>query len=209
MRVLDLFSGSQSVGKVCKELGWECISLDSEHKADIQANILTWDYKVFKPHDFDIITASPPCKYFSSLRYCNIGRRIAGQDAVYTKKMIEEERETVGKPLVDKAREIIEYLKPRFFWIENPQTGRMKDYITDLPFYDVDYCQYGFGYRKRTRFWTNITGFTPRLCAGFGKCKSMVGKRHRITLSEIGGGNYRLKRYRIPPELIKELFQAV
>ena len=39
MRVLDLFSGTHSVGKVCKELGYECISLDLKD-ADINCDRL-------------------------------------------------------------------------------------------------------------------------------------------------------------------------
>ena len=34
MRVLELFSGTHSVGKVCKEYGWEVVSVDLEN-ADI------------------------------------------------------------------------------------------------------------------------------------------------------------------------------
>ena len=48
----------------------------------------------------------------------------------------------------------------RLWFIENPQTGRMKDYITDRPYYDVDYCRYcDWGVRKRTRVWTNKAGW--------------------------------------------------
>ena len=31
-RVLELFSGTGSIGKCCKELGWESISVDLESK---------------------------------------------------------------------------------------------------------------------------------------------------------------------------------
>ena len=32
MKVLELFCGTKSVGKVCDELGWETISLDIDHR---------------------------------------------------------------------------------------------------------------------------------------------------------------------------------
>ena len=40
MRVLDLFSGTHSVGKICKELAYKVISLDIDGRADITVNIL-------------------------------------------------------------------------------------------------------------------------------------------------------------------------
>ena len=56
-----------------------------------------------------------------------------------------------GLPILRRTEEIIDYFKPPLYFIENPQTGRMKDYISDRPFYDVDYCKYSdWGMRKRT-----------------------------------------------------------
>ena len=76
VKLLELYSGTHSVGNVCKEKGWEVISLDLEN-ADINIDILKWDYKKdYKEGDFDIIWASPPCHTFSNCRRCWIGRKI-------------------------------------------------------------------------------------------------------------------------------------
>ena len=80
--------------------------------------------------------------------------------------------------------EIIEYLEPKYFIIENPQTGLLKQqwFMHDLPFVDVDYCKYGFPYRKRTRLWNNVFDWKRRrLCRG--DCLSMdaSGKRYVAT----------------------------
>ena len=75
--------------------------------------------------------------------------------------------------MVDKVREIIDYFKPQYYFIENPQTGKMKTYITDLPYYDVDYCKYSdWGYQKRTRIWTNVINFKPKICKK--DCENMI-----------------------------------
>ena len=61
MRVLELFSGTGSVGNVCKALGMDVVSLDRDMPADIRSDIMNWNYKTYSPHDFDVIWASPPC----------------------------------------------------------------------------------------------------------------------------------------------------
>jgi len=67
MRCLELFSGTGSVGKVLKELGHSVISLDLKG-ADINCNILDWDYTIYEPNYFEYIHASPPCDTFSVCR---------------------------------------------------------------------------------------------------------------------------------------------
>ena len=55
--------------------------------------------------------------------------------------------------------EIIRYLKPELWWIENPRTGLLthRSFMKDLPYVYADYCQYSmWGYRKPTRFWGSV-----------------------------------------------------
>ena len=180
MNVLELFSGTHSIGKVAKNKGFKVVSLDrdlngecpfnSGYKSDnhIKKDIMTWDYKKeFKKGYFHIITASPVCLWWSHLRCCWVGRKSKSihPTETITKKHIDDDIEKYGKPMVDKVFEIIKYFDPEFWWVENPQTGRMKEYIKDKPFYDVDYCKYSdWGYKKRTRLWTNIKDFEPKIC---------------------------------------------
>ena len=39
MRVLELFAGTHSVGKVARELGFEVVSLDCDMEADIKISL--------------------------------------------------------------------------------------------------------------------------------------------------------------------------
>ena len=156
-RLLELSSGTGSVGKVAREIGWEVISLDLKG-ADINIDIHRWGYNKYEPGYFDIIWASPPCNTFSYLRRCNIGRN------GFTEERIEEDINNIGLPILRKTEEIINYFKPLYYFIENPQMGKMKEYI-NKPYYDVDYCKYAdWGYRKRTRIWTKLKGFVPKKC---------------------------------------------
>ena len=211
MRLLELFSGTHSVGKVARARGYVVVSLDMNLPADIKANILDWDYKIYQPGYFDVITASPVCLWWSALRTTHFGKQLkAHPEGVFTRQMYENDINIFGKPMVDRVLEIIEYFNPRYYWIENPQTGLMKDYI-NLSFYDVDYCRYAqWGYRKRTRFWTNIKTFSPKLCEK--KCGQMIGNRHVKQLGSckkgervLGKGTTKYERYRIPPKLIEDL----
>ena len=211
MRVLELFSGTGSIGRVCRRQGHDVTSLDMILPADIKEDIMTWDYTIYPPQHFDLITSSPVCTYWSVMQNSFIGR---GK----TRASIQADIDRYGKPMVDKVREILAHFQPRWFWIENPQTGRMKEYITDLPYHDVHYCQYGFDYRKATRIWTNIQ-FQPKVC-NRSTCPSIVevvdddGKVHHVHKKNLGNNAVKRttpthttkhERYRIPEPLIEDL----
>jgi len=212
MRVLELFSGTHSVGKVANEMGWESISVDMILPATHQVDILEFDYKQYDQDYFDIVWASPPCVEYSKLQDCWLGRLRKG--LLYTKEsqqicMMEADK------LVLKALEIIDYFKPTLWFIENPR-GRLKDreIMEGLHYYTVDYCQYSdWGYKKRTNIWTNNTNFIPKTCLGEGKCPNMIGKLHSTNLgnaerrNRVNGSNQtQEERYRIPADLIRDLF---
>ena len=209
MRVLELFSGTGSVGKVCRAKGWDVISLDLTN-ADINTDIMDWDYqKDYPVGHFDIIWASPPCNTFSVLNR-----------AIFTKEETNERINNIGLPILRRTEEIIDYFQPRYYFIENPQTGLMKNYTT-RPYYDVDYCMYAnLGYKKRTRIWTNRIDFAPLLCNKH--CGNTIahpvhgrmihinncGKTAQKQLLREMGYNFKQTlqdRYRIPPNLLEDL----
>ena len=66
-RALDLFSGTGSVTRTLKSLGWEVISLDwsPRSQATIQEDIMQWDYTTYPPGYFDLIAAGVPCEEYS------------------------------------------------------------------------------------------------------------------------------------------------
>ena len=201
MKLLELFSGTHSIGKVAHNLGFEVTSLDrdlggecclkTDYKSNfhIKEDIMTWDYKIYNKGDFDIITASPVCLYWSKLRNTWIGRKskaINPNGSIVKKEDLQRDIDLYGKPMVDKIFEIIEYFQPNYWWIENPSTGMMKHYIAEKypnynTYYDFDYCKYSdWGYKKSTRFWTNIKNITPKKCKN--DCKNMFEKQHKVVL---------------------------
>lgn len=150
---------------------------------------------------FDFIHSSPPCTEYSRAKTVGV-------------RKIEE-----ANAIVLKTIEIIEYFNPKAYIIENPATGLLKyqPFMTGKLFKDIDYCKYGFNYRKRTRLWNNIKNWTPRpLCQK--DCGKMNGNRHRESAqrgsSRMANGRDTNKHtqdelYRIPSELIEEILRSV
>lgn len=211
IKVLELFSGTGSVGKCCKQLGFDVISVDMILPATHKCDIMNFDYKQYDKNYFDIVWASPPCTNYSKLQDGWLGRVRKGE--LYTKEIQEKEMLEDDK-LVLKTLEIIEYFNPELWFIENPASSKMKDrpFMINLPFYLVDYCMYSdWGYRKRTRIWTNKKDWEAKLCNK--NCGNMVGKLHRNNLGNTerklktsGKSLTQLERYRIPSDLIFSLF---
>ena len=203
MRVLELFSGSQSVSKVCDKLGYECVSLDiTDYNGTLKPthliDIMLFDYKQYDK--FDIVWASPPCVNYSSLQQSWYGRH-RKEYGIFTKEKHEELMKH-SDILVAKTLEIIDYFKPSIWVIENPQSGRLKtrEVMNGLKGYEVSYCMYtDWGYKKPTRLWTNKE-FVPKKCEG--KCGSMDGNKHKVNIAKIH--DY-LEKCRVPSSLIIDL----
>ena len=205
LRLLELFSGTGSVGKVAKKEGFKVTSVDINKKANptFCVDILKWDYKQFPRGHFDMIWASPPCDTFSHLLNCHIGRpckKPGYEGRVWSKELIAERQEQIGLRILKRVKKIIKYFEPKHFFIENPQTGRMKDYMTEYKHTDVCYCMYGFDYKKPTRLWHNNKYFAGVMCDHKGKHTVRIGKRGTTTLNE---------RYSIPPQLLEDVFECV
>ena len=203
MKCLELFCGTKSVGKVFSKDSniTELISVDivPKYNPDILANVLDWDYKVYPPNYFDIIWASPPCTTFSILRASNIGRYNI------TKESIEKDIQEIGLPILRKTEEILEYFKPKYWFMENPQTGKMKDHTVLQNYTDVCYCRYGYDYKKPTRIWTN-TNFKGLWCNHKGKHALTMGGQNR------NGSFCKIPRdgkYSIPAPLVQDILSYV
>ena len=205
MFLLELFSGTGSVGNVARDLGLNVESLDRDMEADLQMAIMNWNYHDLDADTFDIIWASPPCTEYSRAKTVGV-RDIEGSNKV-----------------VQRTLDIIDYFDPEFFILENPQTGLLKDQeiMREYPFDEADYCKYGMPYRKRTRLWNNINIHRWKPRASCKKDCGMMneeGTRHQ-QVAQRGKGKAedrasqrcfrQAELYKVPSELIKEILLSI
>ena len=173
------------------------LDIDPKHNANFVCDLLDWDYQQFPPNHFKIIAASTPCAEYS------VAKTTSPRD--YDR----------ADNLVCRVLEIVRYFSPKIWWIENPQTGHLKDrpMMQNLPFVDIDYCQFSdWGYRKPTRFWgCSSLGKLPSVKCPGKTCPNVVvdGESYRHK-KKLGGNNMKFgttQKGRIPPNVIDYLLQ--
>ena len=122
MKSLELSCGAGSVGTVAKQLGYEVTSQEN-----IKCDRLDFDYKAYEQGHFDVIVALPPSTEYSRAK--TVGTRNILFANVFVKQILN----------------IIEYLKPRYYFIINSQTSLLnnQDMMQSLNYEDEDCCKYG------------------------------------------------------------------
>tara|TARA_Y100000593_G_C4172324_1_gene267662 strand:+ start:42 stop:668 length:627 start_codon:yes stop_codon:yes gene_type:complete len=203
MKALELFAGSRSFGKVAEKFGYEVLSVDINpfENIDYITDILDFDYsKVdFKPK---IIWSSPPCTYFS---VASIGHHWNEDNTPKTEEAI------LGMRILNKTLEIIDYYKPKYFFIENP-VGKMRRKIKGINRATVTYCSYSDNRMKPTDIWSNhiydmfnTEGWRPKpqCFAGNKKCHHEEAPRGSKTGTQGLKNNY--ERSKIPEKLLIDI----
>jgi hypothetical protein len=202
MKILELFAGSRSIGKVADRLAFDVYSSDIEQFGGIDyvTDIMDFDpTKIpFKP---DIIWASCPCTAFS---VAAIGKNWTKVGDDYIPK---NPRAEFGLKLVQKTLEIIDYFKPTYFFIENPRGMlRKMPIMADLPRQGVTYCQYGDTRMKPTDIWTNSTTWIPRpMCKNGDPCHVSAPRGSKTGTQGLKGS---YERSKIPEDLCYEILNS-
>ena len=206
MNLLELFAGTKSVGKEAIKLGFNVFSSDflPEFNTDYCVDILNFDVtKVpFKP---DVIWSSPPCQSFS---VSCIGRNWNYDGIIHTPK---NESTKLGIRLVEKTIEIINYFKPKYWFIENPMgILRKLNLIEKIPDFIerhlVSYCQYGDRRKKPTDIWTNNKSWVSKpSCKNGAPCHEAAPRGSRTGTQGLKDAK---ERAVIPPMLCKEILES-
>jgi hypothetical protein len=202
MKVLELFAGSRSIGKVADRLAFDVYSSDIEQFGGIDYVIDIMEFDVAKiPFVPDIIWASCPCTAFS---VAAIGKNWTKIGDDYIPK---NPRADFGLKLVQKTLEIIEHFNPTYFFIENPRGMlRKMPIMKDFPRQSVTYCQYGDTRMKPTDIWTNSTKWIPRpMCKNGDPCHVAAPRGSKTGTQGLKGA---YERSKIPEDLCFEILKS-
>lgn len=200
MKVLELFSGTSSVGNAFKARGHQVFTVDwdAAFKPDMHADILHVTaadiLECFgKP---DIIWASPDCTTYSIAAISHHRCKDVATGNLFPVSEYAKQCDETNKHMLDLIRE----LNPRYWFIENPRGGlRKMDFMQGLPRYTVTYCQYGDTRMKPTDIWTNHPNpeFLPP-CKNGAPCHEPAPRGAKTGTQGIDG---KKDRARIPRDL--------
>lgn len=158
IRVLELFAGTRSIGKAFERKGHKAYSV--EWDKDFENISLYEDINNITAKDIiklcggipDVIWASPDCTTYSIAAISH--HRKKNEETGNLEPVSEYAKfcDKTNKHVLD----LIQELKPRYYFIENPRGGlRKMDFMKGLYRYTVTYCQYGDNRMKPTDIWTN------------------------------------------------------
>ena len=201
MNTLELFAGSRSFSKVAKQLGHRVYTSDNQDFEKIDQVCDIFDFDVNKlPYAPDVVWTSPPCTSFS---VASIGHHWNKDNTPKTEKA------ELGVAIVKKTIEIIEQLRPKYWFIENPR-GKLRklDFMQDFQRKTVTYCSYGDMRMKPTDIWTNFDFATRPMCFNGNKdCHHEPAPRGSKTGTQGLKGDY--LRSQIPPALFEDIFKEI
>lgn len=205
MKVLELFAGSRSVGKVAEDLGFQVFSSDIYGFDNINYKTDILDFDVSKvPFIPDMIWASPPCTFFS---VSSIGYHWNKDNTPKT------ENAKLGVRIVEKVVEVINHFKkenPELkYFVENPR-GKLRKLPVTKAFdirHTVTYCQYGDTRMKPTDIWTNSKTWIPKPICKYGAgCHDSAPRGSRTGTQ---GMKTSYDKSKIPEQLCLEILKSL
>ncbi len=201
MKILELFSGTESFSKVARARGHEVftVDIDKQFNPDLCGDILSLGINEI-PFIPDVIWASPPCTCFS---VASISTHWTGGHRAYIPKTKEAEKSI---ELIKKTLSLIRDFKPKFWFIENPRgVLRKMAFMEGLTRHTVTYCQYGDNRMKPTDIWTNLKWKPKPMCKNGDSCHVPAPRGSKTGTQ---GRKNSVDRSKIPEKLCLEIIKC-
>jgi len=212
MKILELYAGSRSIGKVAERMGYEVFSVDIKPFEGIDlvkdCEYLTLDDLPFTP---DVLFSGTPCTTYSLAAISHHRNEDRSPKTDFAAKC-----DRMNKNNLKLIKEI-QLINPKFiYYIENPRAVlRKMDFMTELDRMTVWYCRYGDKAAKPTDWWSNNfyslfnpDGWQPRqeCYNGNRKCHHESAPRGSATGTQGKKNNYERSKY--PVRLCIEILRA-
>ena len=200
--MIEFFKGSGRMAKAFETNGYFTKTLDNnpEYNADYIQDFLSFDInqlpKEFIESNNLVLWFGVPCTKFS----------VAGRNTNFTNFMPNNKDSAIALALVFKCFELINALKPKYWFIENP-TG----YLRKFPFMSkyvlnhLWYCKYGHNSAKPTDIFSNIS-FPTMKCSNNANCHHE--RAPRGSKSGTQGYNNAFDRGTYPINLCEEIVKV-
>ena len=204
MNTLELFAGTKSFSKVMAKHNHQTFTVDNnkESNPDLCKDIMEVSLEDL-PKDIDVLWASPPCQTFSIAavsHYCQNG---------FPKNI----GAITGRALLYKTLWLIEKIKPKYWFIENPRGMMRKEgvliYLQNCSANrkTITYCQYGDKRMKPTDIWTNCNSWIPKPpCSNGSSCHEKAPRGSKTGTQGLKGD---IERGIIPESLFEEILGCI
>jgi len=212
MKILELYAGSRSIGKVAERMGYEVFSVDIKPFEGIDlvkdCEYLTLDDLPFIP---DVLFSGTPCTTYSLAAISHHRNEDRTPKTDFAAKC-----DRMNKNNLKLIKEI-QLINPKFiYYIENPRAVlRKMEFMANLDRMTVWYCRYGDKAAKPTDWWSNNfyslfnpDGWQPRqeCYNGNRKCHHESAPRGSATGTQGKKNNYERSKY--PVRLCVEILRA-
>lgn len=205
MKILELFAGSRSIGKVAEKRENIVFSVDWEKYENIDLCIDISKMEIGDvPFVPDMIWASPDCTTYS------IAAISTHRNGTEPKSEYAKQSDETNKYFIMLIESWLKINPEMIFFIENPRGMlRKMPFMQKFKRHTVWYCQYGDDRAKPTDIWTNSNTWIPKpVCRNGNKeCHHQAAPRGSKTGTQGRNGSY--DRSRIPEKLCEEIIESL
>jgi site-specific DNA-cytosine methylase len=196
------------MSKAFEAAGWEVYTVDWDKKFN---PTLCADIGTLTKQDIvdlcggvpDVVWMSPDCTSYSIAAISHHRKKNAATGELEPQSEYAIFCDSVNKHIINV---VVNELKPKFYFIENPRGGMRKmGFVQEIPRYTVTYCQYGDNRQKPTDIWTNhpSPAFKPA-CKPGSSCHESAPRGSKTGTQ---GRANKVERARIPQALCEHIVE--